>query len=490
MAGDIEPRQKTGVNSIRETSARRPVTFARMSPRRVIVVGGGAAGFFAAITCAETAPEAEVTVLERGPQFLAKVRISGGGRCNVTHACFDARELSTRFPRGERALLAPFKTFPASDTVRWFESRGAKLKIESDGRMFPVSDASQTIVECLLRAANAAKVRLLLNRGVERVARCAEGGFELILSQSGRRPQANSPRSAGGETERRTPDEQRIANPHAGALPSGKGEGDETGGETLTCDRLLLATGGCRAPVSGQLPVSLGHTLEPPVPSLFTFHIAKPWLRELTGISVESVEASVPGARLRESGALLLTHWGLSGPVILRLSAWGARVLHGLNYRFPLHLNWLPRLGAEAISAELHSRRQTQPARFIVNTPLSPLPARLWEQLVLAAGISRETRWATLSRAAQHGLVQQLIRTEFQVTGKSLNKDEFVTCGGVRLSEVNFKTMESRICPGLYFAGELLDIDGITGGFNFQAAWTTGWIAGQALAASVAFRSD
>jgi len=228
----------------------------------------------------------------------------------------------------------------------------------------------------------------------------------------------------------------------------------------------------------------------PPVPSLFTFHIGMPWLRELAGISVESVEASVPGARLRERGALLLTHWGLSGPVILRLSAWGARVLHGLNYRFPLHLNWLPRLGADAISAELHSRRQTQPARFIVNVPIPPLPARLWEQLVLAAGISRETRWAALSRAAQHGLIQQLIRTEFQVTGKSLNKDEFVTCGGVRLSEVNFKTMESRICPGLYFAGELLDIDGLTGGFNFQAAWTTGWIAGHGLAANVASRPD
>jgi predicted Rossmann fold flavoprotein len=218
------------------------------------------------------------------------------------------------------------------------------------------------------------------------------------------------------------------------------------------------------------------------VPSLFTFHIETPWLRELAGISVEPVEATVAGARLRERGALLVTHWGVSGPVILRLSAWGARALYGLNYRFPLRLNWLPRLDAEAISAELHSRRQAQPARFVVNAPISPLPARLWEQLVLAAGIARDTRWAALSRAAQHRLVQQLIRTEFEVTGKSLNKDEFVTCGGVRLNEVNFRTMESRICPRLYFAGELLDIDGITGGFNFQAAWTTGWIAGKAMA--------
>jgi predicted Rossmann fold flavoprotein len=422
-----------------------------MSSRRVIVVGGGAAGFFAAITCAETAPDAEVMVFERSSSFLSKVRISGGGRCNVTHACFDASELITRFPRGERALLTPFKAFAAGDTVAWFEARGVKLKTENDGRMFPVSNASQTIIDCLLRAARAAKVKLWLNHGVVRTIKRAEGGFELTLSKSG--------------------------------------EGDESRGEKLICERLLLATGGCRAAAAGQLAVSLGHTLEPPVPSLFTFHIETPWLRELAGISVEPVEASVPGARLRERGALLVTHWGLSGPVILRLSAWGAKVLHGLNYLFPVHLKWLPCLDAEAISAELQLRRKAQPARFIVNTPISPLPARLWQQLVLAAGIARDTRWASLSGAARHSLVQQLIRTEFQVAGKSLNKDEFVTCGGVRLSEVDFKTMESRICPGLYFAGELLDIDGITGGFNFQAAWTTGWIAGKAMARQIGSQS-
>src|SRR5881396_589694 len=292
-----------------------------MSSRRVIVVGGGAAGFFAGITCAETAPDAEVTVLERGPQFLSKVRISGGGRCNVTHACFDARELTARFPRGERAMLAPFKIFPASDTVTWFESRGVKLKTESDGRMFPASDASQTIIDCLLHAAKAAKVNLLLNRGVAGITKFAGGGFELTLSN----------------------------------------------GEKLSCDRLLLATGGCRVAAAGQLAVALGHTLEPPVPSLFTFHIATPWLRELAGISVEPVEASVPGAGLRERGALLVTHWGLSGPVVLRLSAWGARELHSLDYRFLLQVNWLPQLHLEAIAAQLDSRRKAQPARFLVN---------------------------------------------------------------------------------------------------------------------------
>jgi predicted Rossmann fold flavoprotein len=243
-----------------------------------------------------------------------------------------------------------------------------------------------------------------------------------------------------------------------------------------------LATGGCRKPALGQLAVSLGHTLEPPVPSLFTFHIETPWLRELAGISVESVEASVPDAGLCERGALLVTHWGLSGPLILRLSAWGARKLHERNYSFSLHVNWLPHLNEEKLVVEFQRRRHSQPARQIVNSPVPPLPARLWEHLVLASGISGEMRWSALSRAAQHQLVQQLRRTGFSVNGKSLNQEEFVTCGGVRLSEVNFKTMESRICPGLFFAGELLDIDGITGGFNFQAAWTTGWIAGRAMA--------
>ena len=409
-----------------------------MNSERIVIVGGGAAGFFAAIACGESRRGAEILLLEKTSQFLSKVKISGGGRCNVTHADFDAREFSRRFPRGERALISAFGKFQASDTVAWFESRSVKLKAEPDGRMFPTTDSSQTIIDCLLGEARKAGIKLETNCGVERAIKKSGGGFELELSN----------------------------------------------GEKLTCDKLLLAIGGCRTPALGQLAVSLGHTLEPPVPSLFTFHIEIPWLRELAGVSVETSEVSVHGTKLRERGALLLTHWGLSGPAILRLSAWGAREMHERNYNFPLQINWLPHLTDEKLAVEFQARRKSQPAKLIVNFPIAPLPSRLWEQLVLAAGVARDTRWAALSGAAQHKLTQQLLRSEFSVTGKSLNKDEFVTCGGVRLNEINFKTMESKICSGLFFAGEVLDIDGITGGFNFQAAWTTGWIAGRALATS------
>ena len=407
-----------------------------MTSERIVIVGGGAAGFFAALACAEAGNAGEIIILEKTAQFLSKVRISGGGRCNVTHACFNEREFTTRYPRGERALIAPFKRFNAGDTVAWFAERGVKLKTESDGRMFPVTDSSQTIIDCLLAAAQKTGVKLRANCGVENVAPKTGGGFELTL----------------------------------------------TNGEILSCDKLLLATGGCRTPALGQLAVSLGHTLEPPVPSLFTFHITEPWVRALAGVTVEMAEVAVAETKLSERGAVLLTHWGLSGPAILRLSAWGARTLHEKNYHFTLRVNWLPHLNEEKLAAEFLKRRQTQGAKLVSNLPIAPLSARLWEQLALAAGLAREARWAALSRPMQHQLIQQLLHTEFLVTGKSLNKDEFVTCGGVKLSEVDFKTMQSKLYPGLFFAGELLDIDGITGGFNFQAAWTTGWIAGQTMA--------
>jgi predicted Rossmann fold flavoprotein len=252
-------------------------------------------------------------------------------------------------------------------------------------------------------------------------------------------------------------------------------------GEETRCQRLLLATGGCRSGSAGELAASLGHSIEPPVPSLFTFHIESPWLKEIPGVSVEHAEASVPSQRLKEQGPILVTHWGLSGPAILRLSAWGARELHALDYKFPLVINWLPALNVEQLQRELQTHRSAHQAKYIVNVPFGHLPSRLWEKLVLASGFKPDARWSSLSKPGLQALVRQLTQTEFFVTGKSLNKDEFVTCGGVSLKEINFKTMESRICPGLFFAGELLDIDGITGGFNFQAAWTTGWIAGRSM---------
>ena len=397
------------------------------------MVGGGAAGFFAAIAAAEAG--ADVTILEKTARVLDKVRISGGGRCNVTHSLFEPREFVARYPRGGKALLGPFTKFSARDTVAWFAARGVKLKTEADGRMFPVTDKSETIVNCLMNAAQNANVKLQPNCAVESVTNNSAGKFELAL----------------------------------------------TGGEKMFCDKLLLATGGCRAAAAGQIAVSLGHQIEPPVPSLFTFQIEAPWLRTLAGVSLEQAEVSVPSAKLRERGPLLVTHWGLSGPAILKISAWGARALHDLDYKFPLLVNWLPAVNAEKIIADLQARRETVGAKLLVNVPLFPLTARLWEQLVLAAGIGRDTRWSALARAQAHALAQQILRSEFFVTGKSLNKDEFVTCGGVKLGEVNFQTMESKVCPGLFFAGELLDIDGVTGGFNFQAAWTTGFIAGNAM---------
>jgi len=399
-----------------------------------VIVGGGAAGFFAAIAAARADGNRKVSLFERTSQFLSKVRISGGGRCNVTHALFDPRMFTTRYPRGERELISPFHRFSADDTVAWFEARGVRLKREEDGRMFPVTDSSQTIIDCLIKEAKEAGVRLFTRKGVETARVRVEGGFDLKFND----------------------------------------------GESIACDRLLLATGGCRSIGGVELARSLGHTIEPPVPSLFSLHIPAAWLRSLPGVSVNDVQISVE--KLRERGPLLITHNGISGPAVLRLSAWGARVLHEMNYRFSLRVNWVPEMNEAELRTEFQSRRQTEPTRRVNNSPISALPARLWENLVSNAGIFPETIWTTLTRAGMNELIQQLRATQLEVDGKSLNKDEFVTCGGVRLREINFKTMESRVTPNLYFAGELLDIDGITGGFNFQAAWTTGWIAGHAMA--------
>ncbi|HWL52715.1 MAG TPA: NAD(P)/FAD-dependent oxidoreductase [Chthoniobacteraceae bacterium] len=440
------PQNKAGC--FRPPDAAHP-TLRRLKPERTIaVIGGGAAGFFAAITAARQAREVgtpvRVVVLEKGAAFLSKVRISGGGRCNVTHACFEPRALAAHYPRGERALIGPFGRFSPRETIAWFEERGVRLKAEEDGRMFPVTDSSQTIIDALTDEARRLGVGLYTRCGVARLERRGQSGFRLHLT--GRHPL----------------------------------------GETLEADAVLLATGGSRSAGADHLAVSLGHRVEEPVPSLFTFHMECDWLRALAGVAVEPVEASVPGTGLLERGPLLATHWGASGPVILRLSAWGARELHARDYRFALQVNWLPGSRPEAITEEWQRRRASQPGALVARSPMKPIPARFWEALVAAAGIDPGTRWAIFSRDNRRRLLEQLTRSRFEVTGKSTNKAEFVTCGGVALREVAFRTMESRLAPGLYFAGEVLDIDGITGGFNFQAAWTTGWIAGCAMAEAVA----
>jgi predicted Rossmann fold flavoprotein len=302
--------------------------------------------------------------------------------------------------------------------------------------MFPTTDSSETIINCLLSAAKKSGVSIRTRCGIDFARKQSPDGFEIVTSQS----------------------------------------------ETMSCDRFLLALGGCRTPSTGNLVTTLGHTLEPPVPSLFAFHLEEADFKDLAGISLEFVEATVPNTQLRERGPILITHRGFSGPVILRLSAWGARPLHESDYHFPLLINWLPLLTPEQVSTQLTQLRHQFPTKLVIKTPCLGLPNRLWEKLVLRALIKREVRWSDFSKMHQHQLVLQLTRTEVQVTSKSLNKEEFVTCGGVKLSEVNLKTMESRICPGLFIAGEFLDIDGITGGYNFQAAWTTGWIAGNSMA--------
>ena len=412
--------------------------------KRVIVIGGGAAGFFAAISCAEKlGSNGTVTLLEATAHPLAKVRVSGGGRCNVTHACFEPRELVKKYPRGGRELLGAFSRFQPRDTVAWFEARGVELKTEADGRMFPVTDDSATIVDCLTKAATDAGVKVVTSLGVRSVDRSAVGS-------------ANEEGSAFWLT--------------------------LTDDSNLRCEQLLIATGGNKSSAGLTIAQKLGHSIEPPVPSLFTFHIDDKRLEGLSGVSVEHATVAVRDTKLKESGPLLITHWGMSGPAILKLSAWGARELAKVNYEFPIVVNWTGAHTRESLVRELSAVREQNPKKQIATWSPVSMPQRLWERLVTSAGIAATMPWAQVGNAALGKLAGQLTAAEFSVVGKSLFKEEFVTCGGVRLSEVDFRTMESRLCPGLHFAGEVLDVDGVTGGFNFQSAWTTGWLAGQAMA--------
>jgi len=408
----------------------------------VAILGGGAAGFFGAIACAEANPRLTVYLIEKTGKLLSKVRISGGGRCNVTHAADTPAQLVQHYPRGAKQLKEPFKQFGAVDTVRWFERRGVQLKTEADGRMFPVTDSSETIAQGLLAAAGQAGVRILTHTTAEHIAPLPEGGFRLHLTGA-----------------------------HA---------------QELLIARLLIATGGAPKTTQYDWLRTLGHTIAEPVPSLFTFNVPESPLRELPGVSVPHARVRIAGEKLEYEGPVLVTHWGMSGPAVLKLSAWGARRLHELEHRHTALVSWLPTHTEDSLRQWLVTYREQHGKKLVTSNPLFGLPQRLWRTLTEQASINPETKWNELPAKQQNRLIESLLRTALPVQGKTTYKDEFVTCGGVLLGEVDMKTMQSRRVPGLYFAGEVLDIDGITGGFNFQAAWTTGYLAGRAMAVTAA----
>jgi hypothetical protein len=396
----------------------------------IVIVGGGAAGFFTAINIVEKNPSYKVAILERGKEVLTKVKISGGGRCNVTHACFVPNDLVKFYPRGEKELRGPFHQFCSGDTIEWFEKHGVELKIEEDGRMFPVSNSSQTIIDCFTHTAKKLGIDVLTGQSVQSLFK--GNNYWKI--------------------------ETNVAN--------------------YSCEKIVLATGS--NPKIWDLLSEIGHTIIPPVPSLFTFNIKDKRIKDLMGVSaVASVK--VKNSKLEASGPLLITHWGMSGPGILRLSAWGARELADRKYQFAIEVNWLNEITLEEAEERLKELKLEHSKKAVSKKSTFEFPNRLWESLVFASEISEETNWADLTKKQLQNLALQLTKGEFQVNGKSTFKEEFVTAGGIDLKEINFKTMESKIHDNLFFAGEIINVDAITGGFNFQNAWTGGFIVAEAI---------
>ncbi|MFD2516983.1 BaiN/RdsA family NAD(P)/FAD-dependent oxidoreductase [Salinimicrobium flavum] len=395
----------------------------------IIIVGGGAAGFFTAINAAEMNTSARITILERGKEVLTKVRISGGGRCNVTHAEFLPKELTRNYPRGEKELRGPFHSFMTGDTIEWFEKRGVPLKIEEDGRMFPESNSSQTIIDLFMEETQRLGIKVLTKRAVQEITRKG-GRWEINTSQ-----------------------------------------------EKFTAEKLLVATGS--NPKMWKILEDLGHTIIPGVPSLFTFNITDKRIKDLPGVATHA-RVNIRKEKLTTEGPLLITHWGMSGPAILKLSAWGARELSNRK-NFEIEVNWIPDFASEEVFQTLQENKKEQRKQQPFKNPQFGLPKRLWQSLVTASGISEEEKWADLNKQQLENLASQLTSGIFQVHGKSTFKEEFVTAGGVELKEVNFKTFESKLCKNLFLAGEVLNIDAITGGFNFQNAWTGGFLAARAM---------
>ncbi|MCZ2443695.1 MAG: NAD(P)/FAD-dependent oxidoreductase [Flavobacteriales bacterium] len=398
-----------------------------------IIVGGGAAGFFAAIRLAELKPKASILILEKTSKLLSKVEISGGGRCNVTNACFDNKLLSENYPRGSKELLGCFYRFNTADTVKWFESRGVALKSEIDGRMFPITDDSQTIMDCLLKETQQLGVEISIRTKVEKIE-STDAGFLLLLDESDR----------------------------------------------VACKTLLIATGGHPKRENFGYLDHFKHKIENPVPSLFTFNLRRHPICQLPGVSVTDAIVTLPEHKEEFRGPLLITHWGLSGPAVLKLSAFAARKLHDCGYRYTVEVNWLPNLSQDNIFDLLKQQKSTKTS--LRRKPFDNISQRLWDYFLDSIHLSHETKWADCQNAKLSELAQQLYQSKFESQGKTTFKDEFVTCGGISRKEIDFRTMESKLHPNLFFAGEVIDIDGITGGFNFQAAWTCGYIAGEGIA--------
>jgi predicted Rossmann fold flavoprotein len=412
-----------------------------MPQKKLIVIGGGAAGFFCAVNAAANNPHLEVSIIEKTGKLLSKVRVSGGGRCNVTHSCFSISEMIKKYPRGEKFLKQAFHHFFTSDTIKWFENRNVKLKAESDGRMFPITNSSETIIICLLHEANKNAIEILMNREIVSIEKPSDENKTFRLY--------------------------------------GKD------GSVLEADFVCVACGGFSKPAQYNWLTALGHSFENPVPSLFTFNVPKNPISELMGISVENAQVKINGTKFSQTGPLLITHWGFSGPAVLKLSAFAAKELSKMNYDFTISINWMAAYHENLVLEKLKLVRHELASKKIINKNPFNLPQRLWEYHLKQSGIDPEKRWADLPAKQQNLLAKQLCAQQFYVKGKTTFKEEFVTAGGVKLNEVNPNTMESKLVSGLFFAGEIIDVDGITGGFNFQHAWTSGWIAASAIRNSI-----
>ena len=405
-----------------------------MNRKRLIVIGGGAAGFFCAANAARLNPALEVIILEKSNKLLSKVKVSGGGRCNVTHACYSIADMIKKYPRGSAFLKKAFHHFFTNDTIAWFKERGVVLKTETDGRMFPVTDNSQTIIDCLIKEANKFKVDIRMNTAVKAIS-AADDKWHLCMQDD----------------------------------------------VVLIADFICVASGGYPKIVQYDWLKKSEHSIEEPVPSLFTFNMPGNPVTALMGVSVERVQVKIAESKLSEEGPLLITHWGMSGPAILKLSAWGAREFATGNYEFTILINWIPDFNENSLRDSIQKLRFELATQKIINRNPFGLPNRLWEYLLIQSGVQADLRWADLPAKEQNKLIKNLCANEYAVKGKTTFKEEFVTSGGIQLNEIDFNTMQSKKHPGLFFAGEIINVDGITGGYNFQNAWTTGWISAKAI---------